>query len=131
MAGEETDYIYRAHRAGIPVEYVPDMIVRHFHGRKDRASITRLNDGYNIAGGALYAKHIRDATLLRHFYWNWKNGVRGLITGKNVYDDTFGWTYSTLICSTVKGMILYWYEALRNWAATASSRVAGRGQRCH
>src|SRR4051812_34331559 len=35
-AGEESDLIYRADRAGIPIEYVPDLIVQHFHGRRDK-----------------------------------------------------------------------------------------------
>jgi GT2 family glycosyltransferase len=123
-AGEDTDYICRARRAGIPVEYVPDMIVKHFHGRKDKASIARLNDGYNIANGALYAKHIRDVALFKHFYWNCKNGLSGVITGKNVYDETFGVTYRTLIISNVKGMGLYWYHTVRNWAGTKTHRSA-------
>ena len=107
MAGEDTDFIYRAHRAGIPVEYVPDMIVKHFHGRKDRSSIDSLNYGYTISEGAIYAKHIRDVKLLKHFYWNCRKWVRGLATGHHLYDETFGVTYTTLIRNTVKGMALY------------------------
>ena len=113
MAGEETDYVYRAHRAGIPVEYVSDMTVKHFHGRKDRASIARLSFGYDIAGGALYAKYIGDWHLLRHFYWICKNCVRGALSGNNVYDEAFGCTYISLIATTVKGMLLFWYHAFR------------------
>ena len=113
MAGEETDYVYRAHRARIPVEYVPDMIVKHFHGRKDKSSIAHLSYGYDIANGALYAKYIRDGRLLRHFYWNCKNCVRRLISGHNIYDEACDGTNINLIIATIKGMMLYWYQLVR------------------
>ena len=113
MAGEETDYVYRAHRAGIPVEYVPDMIVKHFHGRKDKASIAHLSYGYDIANGALYAKYIRDGRLLRHFYWNCKNCLRRVISGRSIYDEARNGTHTNLITATVKGMMLYWYQLVR------------------
>jgi glycosyltransferase involved in cell wall biosynthesis len=112
MAGEDTEYIYRAHRAGFLVEYVPDMIVKHFHGRKDKNSITSLSQGYDIADGALYAKYIRDRQLQKHFYWTCKNGLRGIIYGKNVHDEVFAKTHTALIISTLKGMLLYWYQGL-------------------
>jgi GT2 family glycosyltransferase len=129
MAGEETDYIYRAHRAGIPVEYVPDMIVKHFHGRKDKASIRRLSAGYTIAEGALYAKHIRDVQLLKHFYWNCRKWVRGLISGNNTCDEVSERTYSTLIMTTIKGMLLYWWHAMpgrKNRPDTTDSHCVAR-----
>ncbi len=107
MAGEDTDFIYRAHRAGLPVEYVPDMIVKHFHGRKDRSTINSLNYGYTIAEGALYAKHIRDGKLLKHFYWNCRTWLRTLGTKENVYDINIGATYTTLIWNNLKGMLMF------------------------
>ncbi len=41
-SGEDTDMLYRAHRRGIPVEYVPDMVVHHFHGRKTEQALKQL-----------------------------------------------------------------------------------------
>jgi len=34
-SGEDTDYVLRAYFAGIPVEYVPDMVVYHFHAEEN------------------------------------------------------------------------------------------------
>lgn len=55
-AGEDTDYIFRAYLADIPIEYVPDMTVYHFHGRKDLAEGKQLIRNYVLGTGALYVK---------------------------------------------------------------------------
>jgi GT2 family glycosyltransferase len=36
-SGEDLDYIYRAYIADITVEYVPDMIVSHFHSYRSQS----------------------------------------------------------------------------------------------
>lgn len=56
-AGEDTDYVFRAYLAGIAIEYVPDMTVYHFHGRKDPAEGRALIRNYLLGTGALYAKY--------------------------------------------------------------------------
>jgi len=113
-AGEESDFVYRAHRAGIPVDYVPDLIVKHFHGRKDKATIARLSQGYFLSSGAMYAKYISDTLLLRHLYWDIKKYLRGLVKGDTMLDKDLGITYGQLLCSTFKGMALYiWVAAWR------------------
>lgn len=55
--GEDADYGFRVFHAGYRMEFVPDMIVRHFHGRRDAESVWKLIKGYQISAGALYAKH--------------------------------------------------------------------------
>ena len=112
-AAEDTDYVYRAYRAGIPVEYVPDMAVRHFHGRRTEQSIARLNHGYQVGNGALYAKHVRDLRLLRHFYWDCKTMLRAICSGHNTYDAALGLTYTDVIAANLKGMALFGIETLR------------------
>ena len=56
--GNDTDYGMRAYLAGFPVEYVPDVIVKHFHGRRDAKSVRRLVEKYCVGGGAVYAKFL-------------------------------------------------------------------------
>lgn len=69
-SAEDTDYLVRAYRLGIPIEYVPDMVVFHHHGRRARETIETLHRNYSFGNGALCVKHIRTAPwLLRHFYW--------------------------------------------------------------
>ena len=74
QAGEDTDYIIRASAAGLRVQYVPDMAVLHFHGRRDQETARRLYAGYMRANGALYVKHLWDSPLLiRHLWWDIKH----------------------------------------------------------
>lgn len=111
-AAEETDYIYRAQRAKIPVEYVPDLIVQHFHGRKEKNEIVRLNEGYHIGGGALYAKYASQWQLLRHFYWDTRKCFQEMFGGP-AYDPTIGLSYRTVVKGNIKGMWLYATSGLR------------------
>jgi glycosyltransferase involved in cell wall biosynthesis len=71
-AAEESDLIYRAHRLGFQVEYVPELIVQHFHGRKEKSEVTKLSRGYMMGNGAMYGKHIKDDAIQRHIYWDLK-----------------------------------------------------------
>lgn len=111
-AGEESDYIYRAYRAGVPVEYVPDLIIQHFHGRKDKAAIAALSTGYFLGGGAMYAKHITDTLLLRHLYWDLKSYARAKLRGERVMDKELGITYDQFMGATLRGMGLYAFNTL-------------------
>jgi GT2 family glycosyltransferase len=69
-AGEDSDYAYRAFRAGFAVEYVPDMPVLHFHGRRDPAEVQELERRYHFGNGALAAKWMfRDLRMARGLLW--------------------------------------------------------------
>lgn len=106
-AAEETDLLYRAYKSGIPVEYVPDMTVRHFHGRRDMGDIKRLNHGYHVGSGALYAKYgLSDPALLRHFYWASRDAVMELFGGRR-YDPQLGLSHFTMVLGNVRGFLLY------------------------
>lgn len=77
LSGEETDILYRAHRAEIPVEYVPNMAVYHFHGRKLGSDIKRLNYGYHFGTGALYSKYFfSDPKFVKHIFWMLRSAFR-------------------------------------------------------
>ena len=103
-AGEETDYIYRAYAAGILVEFVPDLIVYHHHGRKTVADAFKIMRNYSIAGGAVTAKHafrfpLKFAAVLLHT----KNAVLEILTGKNRYMPHIGFSYRNLVACYVIG----------------------------
>jgi GT2 family glycosyltransferase len=57
-AAEDTDFILRAYLASVAVEYVPDMIVYHHHGRKSESEGKRLMRSYMVGTGALCAKYL-------------------------------------------------------------------------
>jgi GT2 family glycosyltransferase len=82
QSAEDTDYLVRAFRLGLPVEYVPDMTVFHHHGRKARAAIEKLHRSYSLGNGALCMKHLFKAPwLLRHFCWTVRSACSQLLGG--------------------------------------------------
>lgn len=71
-AAEDTDYLCRAYLAGMPIDYVPDMVVYHHHGRRAKQG-QPLFYNYMIACGALYAKYLfRHPNFCRPFWWDMK-----------------------------------------------------------
>jgi hypothetical protein len=78
----DTDYLFRAYLAYITLEYVPDMTVMHFHGRKTPAVGRKLLQDYLIGNGALLAKHAwKHPNLARPTYWDFKNAVKEILSG--------------------------------------------------
>jgi GT2 family glycosyltransferase len=59
VSAEDTDYLFRALRQGIPVRYDPRFTVDHHHGRRCPKEVVTLLAGYSFGDGALYAKHVR------------------------------------------------------------------------
>ncbi len=57
-AGEDVDFVYRSLRAGLRVEYSPDALVYHNHGRRTEAQVRALNRAYTVARGALFCKYV-------------------------------------------------------------------------
>lgn len=115
VSAEDTELYVRARTAGIPVEYVPDMTVRHFHGRRTYEDVAELSRCYQIGNGALLAKHWRTSpTLLKHFWWNLRNAVRERFGGP-VFDPEMKLTHADIVAANLKGIGLY----LRRPKATA------------
>jgi len=102
-AGEDTDYLYRAFLAGIPVEYAPSLVVAHHHGRRSQAEVAKLNDIYARGNGALYLKYARHWHLLRNFVWDLKGSARELFGGAPM-DPAFGFTYRANALGCLRGM---------------------------
>jgi len=120
-AGEDTDYLYRAFLAGIPVEYAPSLVVAHHHGRRSHAEIAKLNGIYARGNGALYLKYARHWHLLRNFAWDLKGSARELFGGAPI-DPHFGFTYRANILGCLQGMG-------RFAALTLRGTLRGRGGR--
>jgi GT2 family glycosyltransferase len=70
-SAEDTDIFYRAVKADMKTCYVPEVFIRHAHGRTSRSSIWPINDNYAKGRGALYCKHLLrgDRAILRHAYY--------------------------------------------------------------
>ena len=113
-AAEDTEFVYRAYRAGIPVEYVPDMINYHYHGRRHPEEIKKLKFFYEYGNGALLAKYRMSNKLLnKHFYWNVRNSFLELFGGKK-FDQELGLSHMTTVAGNLAGAWRYICHALSN-----------------
>ena len=56
-SGEDSDLMFRAYLAGATLEYVPDMTVFHYHGRKTPEAGRKLMRRYTMANGAMLARY--------------------------------------------------------------------------
>lgn len=86
---DDPDYIYRAFRMGVTVEYDPEILVFHNHGRRTDEDVAVLRRKYLRGRGAFYAKHIAkgDRTVLKLAYWEIRAVIsalfKNLMTGKS------------------------------------------------
>ncbi len=107
---EDTDYICRAYTRGVIIEYVPDLIVSHFHGRKTKKEGLKLLKNYNIGAGAMYIKHMmNDFDLFRPFIWNIKNAISEIKQSRNLYLPEYSLSYKNILALNLYGMCLYAY----------------------
>jgi glycosyltransferase involved in cell wall biosynthesis len=113
-SGEDTDYIHRAFNAGIRVEYVPELVVKHFHGRRKIEDIHRLHAGYAFGNGALYAKYLFDkrSNMRGMLRWDIRQAVREAIGGQPMSKE-MGLTYRRQLRDNLTGMIAYWQSTRR------------------
>jgi GT2 family glycosyltransferase len=112
IASEETDLIYRAHRAGFGVEYRPAPTVLHYHGRKSQEDVKKLAFGYFVGNGALYAKHWYGGHwMARSFFLAAKDVVKKLVRWPTRSQSPFA--PATEVAGTFKGIELYWRYKMR------------------
>ncbi len=83
-AAEETDFVYRALKASIPVSYEPDLLVFHRHGRTKRAETDKLMRGYMIGTGAFAMKFLLlgDIDPTKNCWWQFCAAVRQWWSGQ-------------------------------------------------
>jgi glycosyltransferase involved in cell wall biosynthesis len=111
---EDTDYFFRAFLAGITIEYVPDMNIFHYHGRKTIYEGNRLMRDYMLGTGGLYAKYLfRFPNLCRPFYWDIKNSVKETIKGKNTFLPDIDFSHKDKIIYNALGAIRYLFTCIK------------------
>ena len=107
---EDTDYLCRAYTKGVIIEYQPDLIVHHFHGRRTAEQGRKLLSNYNIGAGAVYIKHMfNDFDLFRPFIWNIKNTLSEIKQSRNLYLPEYDLSYRNILVLNLYGMCLYAY----------------------
>ncbi|MFD0981622.1 glycosyltransferase family 2 protein [Tropicimonas aquimaris] len=106
-AGEDTDYLIRAHGVGVPILYFPDMRVNHYHGRTTRDEVKRLHRDYSFANGALYAKHlVQHPWLMRHFYYAARNAAKEPMGGA-LFDRNHDLSWSSVVKQNIAGAVAF------------------------
>jgi glycosyltransferase involved in cell wall biosynthesis len=118
-ASEETEYFYRAYLSKVPVIYVPDMVVYHFHGRKTFDVARTHYWNYSVGTGALYAKHLfARGGLQKHLYWDLRKALREVIghggPEKGFENGLFSRPFMML--QVFKGMALFWVTSVAGQA---------------
>jgi glycosyltransferase involved in cell wall biosynthesis len=103
-SAEDTDFIFRAYLTGITVEYTPDMVIFHYHGRKEKVDCAKILRNYIIGLGAIYAKYmIKAPNLCRPGYWNAKLAIKETLSGKNAYMPELEFSYKKMMLYLLVG----------------------------
>jgi glycosyltransferase involved in cell wall biosynthesis len=114
-SAEDTDFIFRAYLRGITIEYSPDMVVFHYHGRKAKLDGAKIMRNYIIGLGAIYAKYILKApNLCRPGYWNTKLAIKETLSGQNAYMPELEFSY--------KKMMLYLLVGAGRYLSSSTTR---------
>jgi glycosyltransferase involved in cell wall biosynthesis len=108
LACGDTDLIYRAYFAGILIDYVPDMVVYHHHGRKTVEDARKLLHAYNVGNGALYAKMLfTHSGVVRPLWWHLRRAILEMFGGHPLV-PSLNISYWPAVASTLRGMFGYW-----------------------
>jgi glycosyltransferase involved in cell wall biosynthesis len=110
--GDDADFVYRAFKAGVPILYIPDLVIYHYHGRNKKSDILKLNWSYQIGNGALHAKHgLSDGLLLRNLYYNAKNSLLEAVGGTQ-FDPILGISHRQIVIPQILGIGLYFFASI-------------------
>jgi glycosyltransferase involved in cell wall biosynthesis len=110
-SAEDSDFVYRAYRAGVTVLYDPSIVVFHNHGRRDPTEVKRLQDLYNLGNGALYAKHgFKDWKLLLPILRDIRSSLWEFFGGP-LADREFGISHHDNLRGNLRGAMRFWFGA--------------------
>jgi glycosyltransferase involved in cell wall biosynthesis len=113
-ASEDTEYIFRAYTNGIKIEYIPDIVLFHHHGRRSPADAQLLFRKYMIGSGGVYAKYLfTSPSLCRQVGWDIKDLVREIFNRRNLLLPEFGFSYADKVRYNILGALLYYRSVLR------------------
>ena len=114
-SGEDLDFLLRGFSHGMSVEYDPDIIVYHNHGRKDGDTVVQLFDGYSMGAGGVAIKHLllgKPGPLIWKFRTIYSELVKAIRF--RAWDDLYLWAIRPAVF-TVCGMACYPVVSLTTW----------------
>ena len=130
-AGGDSDYLFRTYLADIALEYVPDMAVRHYHGRKTPAVGRALLQGYLIGNGALIVKHVwKHPNLGRPLYWDTKNAVKEMLSGFKSTTSIDYFSHRDKVICSLRGALQYSFLSWRRGTRTLWDEERQGGSQC-
>lgn len=82
-SGDDIDLLYRLLKLGRHVVYVPAVVVRHNHGRRDADEVAAVTRRYVLGRGAFYLKYALDGdrAIARAAYWELRNLCAAWVRG--------------------------------------------------
>lgn len=105
----DIDLVYRCYLAGVTIEYVPDIAVCHYHGRKTPAEGYKVFRVYMMQMGALYAKYLlRAPELCRPALWDLRNAAGELMGQGNTFLPEIGFSHKHRLYYNAIGVLRYW-----------------------
>jgi GT2 family glycosyltransferase len=111
-SADDSDYIHRAYKAGADVLFCPELVVLHYHGRRDLADVKRLFAGYMVGDGALFAKHWNNG-LWRCLAGNVGNAVKSVWRKELVFEPQLGFSYADAARGNLQGFIGYCRNSMK------------------
>jgi GT2 family glycosyltransferase len=107
-SGEDSDYLVRAYLAGFTLEYVPNMTVFHYHGRKEKAVGYKLYRSYSIGTGAIYAKYLfKQPNLCLPFCWDIKESIKEIVSGTNLFYPVIDFSFKHKVAYALLGAVRF------------------------
>src|SRR5215471_2716832 len=122
----DSDFCYRAWKAGQKLVYVPTLFVHHDHGRRSQQDRRKVMRDYTLGRGAFYAKHAcaRDKAALRAMYWELLEARKSLLT----LSDDLGWRHLAWLSQAICGYTLrYGWRVWRDGIDTPAKPECPRG----
>jgi glycosyltransferase involved in cell wall biosynthesis len=105
----DIDLVYRCYIAGITIEYVPEIAVFHYHGRKTATEGYKVFRIYMIQMGALYAKYLlREPELCRQILWDLRSAAREVMGQGNTFLPEIGFSHKHRLYYNAIGVLKYW-----------------------
>jgi GT2 family glycosyltransferase len=121
FSAEDSDYLHRAHRAGIAVRFCPELVAYHFHGRREMAQVRALFRAYSIGDGALFAKHWNHGLL----HCLVANVVKGLFSPNRTCKEMDGAYLKDVARWNLQGFFSYWKAVCLGTVKKSGDRSLG------
>jgi glycosyltransferase involved in cell wall biosynthesis len=121
LGSEDSDFVYRALKAGFKATYSPDVLVLHDHGRRSGLDRRKIEGAYVISRGAFYLKHMLkgDPQITRLAYWESTKFAKQVLFKSNAGESR--WDAARLLGYLLKGFFLYLLVCIRRIGGASTS----------